>query len=383
MNNSANAIITPFELELLDKVYASPFDDAPRLVYADWLLEQGLPRGELIMLQYKSATHGLIPRERERERQMLHRYLREWIGPLFDVLDQNDIVFSRGFLSACTAWLPKDPPESLLERPEWSTVERLGGDLEAILHRAARGLRSVGPLTAASLTSLLDRRTVLPSIEELRIEGGLHGASIDRSLWTTPMFPSLKRLAFVYPDHFPVRAELLETLQADRYAPFLSSIVGAKLEAFAVRHPHFSIEHRGELPPIGAALNAWTRVFRGSNLSKLAFVPSRGLGFHLTRAPSGEIALVIEWHSNFASAHPKLITEALSYPELRRLSSVRIDQHGVHLPHHQAMMEQIVASHQNGRFRHRAQSGPRLPDLEAETMPPANSEPDTLPPPRI
>ena len=39
------------EEELLAAVFAAPDDDAPRRVYADWLLERGDPRGEFIQLQ--------------------------------------------------------------------------------------------------------------------------------------------------------------------------------------------------------------------------------------------------------------------------------------------------------------------------------------------
>ena len=38
------------EAELLAAIHADPRDDAPRLVYADWLLERGDVRGELIVL---------------------------------------------------------------------------------------------------------------------------------------------------------------------------------------------------------------------------------------------------------------------------------------------------------------------------------------------
>lgn len=36
---------------MLDAIHAHPDDDRPRLVYADWLIEQGDPRGEFIQLQ--------------------------------------------------------------------------------------------------------------------------------------------------------------------------------------------------------------------------------------------------------------------------------------------------------------------------------------------
>jgi len=44
---------TEVERRLLDEVLAQPAATAPRVVYADWLLEQGDPRGEFIALQCK------------------------------------------------------------------------------------------------------------------------------------------------------------------------------------------------------------------------------------------------------------------------------------------------------------------------------------------
>ena len=45
---------------LLADIYANPDDDAPRLVYADLLLERDDPRGELIRLQLERGRGGAI-----------------------------------------------------------------------------------------------------------------------------------------------------------------------------------------------------------------------------------------------------------------------------------------------------------------------------------
>ena len=45
------------EQAFLADIIAHPDDDAPRLIYADWLEENGQPeRGEFIRLQIKLAT---------------------------------------------------------------------------------------------------------------------------------------------------------------------------------------------------------------------------------------------------------------------------------------------------------------------------------------
>ena len=43
------------EEDLLAAVYEDPASDAPRAVYADWLLDQGHPLGEFIQLQLARA----------------------------------------------------------------------------------------------------------------------------------------------------------------------------------------------------------------------------------------------------------------------------------------------------------------------------------------
>ncbi len=57
---------------LLEAVLAAPDDDAPRLVYSDWLTEQGDPRGELIAVQCARAS---LPDDAPEQRQLEER---EW-----------------------------------------------------------------------------------------------------------------------------------------------------------------------------------------------------------------------------------------------------------------------------------------------------------------
>jgi uncharacterized protein (TIGR02996 family) len=71
----------------LSDIRAHPDDDAPRLIYADWLDEQGqLERAEFIRVQCRLAA--LDPRAPERpflkgrQLQLLRRHRKEWAGPL-------------------------------------------------------------------------------------------------------------------------------------------------------------------------------------------------------------------------------------------------------------------------------------------------------------
>ena len=84
---------------LLNAIFAEPEDDAPRLVYADWLEEHDQPeRAEFIRLQIDRATRPspeyYYPGEREKTLLAAHRLewlsaLPEWLHPRFE--------FHRGF----------------------------------------------------------------------------------------------------------------------------------------------------------------------------------------------------------------------------------------------------------------------------------------------
>ena len=70
----------------LREIVQDPADDGARRIYADWLEEQGDPRGEFIHIQ---CTLGqLLPWDvrrqelEERERQLLAQHGTKWIGDL-------------------------------------------------------------------------------------------------------------------------------------------------------------------------------------------------------------------------------------------------------------------------------------------------------------
>lgn len=72
------------EASLLRAVLDSPDDDAPRLVYADWLLERGDARGEYIALLCKLETLDEDDPAREemvrRADNLLGEHGRAWFG---------------------------------------------------------------------------------------------------------------------------------------------------------------------------------------------------------------------------------------------------------------------------------------------------------------
>lgn len=85
----------------LAEIFANADDDAPRLVYADWLAEHGDPRGEFIHLQIQRAAlkHGSsqVRRLRKRELELLRENEDDWVGPFADLAERYE--FRRGFVS--------------------------------------------------------------------------------------------------------------------------------------------------------------------------------------------------------------------------------------------------------------------------------------------
>lgn len=116
------------ELEsLLAAVYASPDDDAPRLVLSDWLQERGDSLGEFIALQLSGGRDAA-----ERAASLLEPNLDRWCQPLGEVW-RGGVSFARGFPSRVVA-LPAEGRlrafpgalQALFSRPPanaWATVQ--------------------------------------------------------------------------------------------------------------------------------------------------------------------------------------------------------------------------------------------------------------------
>src|SRR4051794_20166340 len=85
----------------LADIIECPDDDAPRLVYADWLDDNGdADRAELIRAQCESARLPECDRRRllleARAAELLAAHGRAWLGPLAGLVSRP--VFRRGFL---------------------------------------------------------------------------------------------------------------------------------------------------------------------------------------------------------------------------------------------------------------------------------------------
>jgi uncharacterized protein (TIGR02996 family) len=91
------------EAGFLQKIIENPDDDAPRLVFADWLEEHGdSDRAEFVRVQCELAKlarrQELLRREqqlRRREQQLLRRNKKKWAGPFSQV---EAVQYRRGFI---------------------------------------------------------------------------------------------------------------------------------------------------------------------------------------------------------------------------------------------------------------------------------------------
>jgi uncharacterized protein (TIGR02996 family) len=167
----------------LDQILTDPDDDRPRMVYADWLMREGDPRGELISIQCALARHAatcedvgpLAPLE-TRERTLLKTYGKSWtIDAETRLKYWGEFGFRRGFIEALTF---------------------NGG-----FHDTYAKVREAAPLLRALAVAGLDELASSPAlegIEELTIRSGFPKLREIEALAKSPHIAKLRRLGFVY-----------------------------------------------------------------------------------------------------------------------------------------------------------------------------------------
>ncbi len=97
---------------LENAIFANPDDLGAHAAYADWLIEQGDPRGEFIQVQLALEDEKKPVKDRKelqkREKELLKKYEREWLGDLARHLIRKgapsvEYGWQRGFLSNVSA----------------------------------------------------------------------------------------------------------------------------------------------------------------------------------------------------------------------------------------------------------------------------------------
>ncbi len=204
--------------ELLAAVYERPDDDGVREVYADALLEVGDPRGEFMTLQLRRARgETLTPTEVKQEAALQKKHVKEWLGPLYDVLYTTHLEFRRGFLYAAQIRPVGKAIPAARNHPAWSTVRELnmstGGTNERgaslILQPNARRIRVLTNIVYLVLDELAASPGDGRELEVLDLSwlpigegGGGDYAEVSQRAWkatlTGKAFPKLRELRFGY-----------------------------------------------------------------------------------------------------------------------------------------------------------------------------------------
>lgn len=162
------------EEELLRQIAVRPFELEPRLVYADFLAEQGDPRAEVIAL---SARGELTMAEKRRLKGIVHDHARRWLGPLETIADSAGSTFVNGFLDTLVLAFNARPADLLAMRdePRLATVRTLD----------AATLRKPQPLgqflrqpSLASLTRLVLSPESVPALGGAPLPFTLEGVGV-------------------------------------------------------------------------------------------------------------------------------------------------------------------------------------------------------------
>ncbi len=187
------------ERTLLDEIAATPDDDDPRSIYADYLIERGDPLGTFIALQLARATRR-DPVVSDEEQQLLDASWSAWVGAPSASIAAKHVRFERGFWSMCDLREVRGtlPPE-LLAAPAWRTVRKIklydiaAPQLAKLLVVARGPLRSLSVAGRTAFVQVTQANVPL-SIEEL---GLAYDTSRDPpALATIVGLPSLRTLRF-------------------------------------------------------------------------------------------------------------------------------------------------------------------------------------------
>lgn len=190
---------------LLAAVLASPDEDAPRLVYADFLNGKGDPRGEFITLQCRLAA---APNDEARrklriaENKLLAAHEAEWAAGFLSVAKSTayrrvKFVFHRGFLEEATLPIEAlDALEPLFEAAP--LLRRLRFDSPFFTGQTQTPPSLVGRLTSSRLRGVQSLDLRIPAggdaaaVELARCPHltGLRSLHLEASAWPVPDFPT-------------------------------------------------------------------------------------------------------------------------------------------------------------------------------------------------
>ncbi|MDP3499010.1 MAG: TIGR02996 domain-containing protein [Myxococcales bacterium] len=176
---------------LREAVLAEPSNDHPRAVYADWLMEQGDPRGEFIAAQLARRPAPLDVETAVAWAGAVRSKLR-WRSPFANEKGFHVPRYTRGFLSGAAV---DSLDGAAAASPDWATLEVLdvhSGDLDGLGRYDLRSLVVLGGLQAEDLDTVLAQ-----PLGERLLGVGLRASATDEAVCERlARFPRLRFLAW-------------------------------------------------------------------------------------------------------------------------------------------------------------------------------------------
>lgn len=233
------------EQRFLEWIAERPDDDSLKQVFADWLLEQGDPRGELIVLQLRDHAGQASAQDRARSAHLIRKFGARWLGPLAKVMGPSTYRFERGFLAAGSVGNGQGDAHVLLLKDDlrWATVRELrpDGHLGPEAFAALLGAPRMKSLERLELgRDTLDRlqgAEVAWRLRALRFKEPAIGSDDLRAIAALPGLTTVRRLELAIAVDLYGARELKRTLTRSALAERLTDaallIEDGTLEAFA------------------------------------------------------------------------------------------------------------------------------------------------------
>ena len=327
---------------LIAAILAAPDDDAPRLVYADWLMERGDPRGELIALQCRPALfEGDVF---ERAWRLEHAHGAAWQQPIRALArEPGPLHFTRGFIERiqldAADWIRHS--EALcaltpLREIELRKVEVLAAALAAPGMQRIRSLEVRGQKLDGARLGDLARVPPLPQLESLALlECGLAGSAVHAlaELRAAPRALYLDRnpaaggaLSELLQSPFAARLERLSTEYVSLRPHDVTAIARlAALRVLSVDHSELAgpaVAQIARAVPLAELSAAATRDVDDTTLEALGHHGS----LHVLRMPRSALRITPPAMRALLAALPELRTldlrdcglRAAEYPMLKR-----------------------------------------------------------------
>lgn len=195
------------EIDLLRAIAADPDDDSLRRVYADWLIEQGNPRGELVQLELALAAMDDFDEQRKttaaRIKELYAAYGDAWMAPFARLgLPQVHFMFDRGVVGGV-----QGAPQALAVAAPRIIA---GAPLVTSVAVYFQGTRELEPLAGSALLPRIRSLTVthdpparvtgwqalvLPEVRSIRLASIAMGPDDMDALLAPPNVPKLTSLS--------------------------------------------------------------------------------------------------------------------------------------------------------------------------------------------